>query len=310
VNLDRPIRHVDLNPIFMNTSTAWHGQIELKFNRLADNSLVAEGAAASMPTGTLSERTILSHSYARAPLKVQRPFYPEPDLCQTVLLHSAGGMVGGDQLSYHIDLAPASRALITTAAATKIYRSQGEISHQQIEINIGTNACLEWLPQETIIFNQAKYQQDLRVNLAPGATFCAWEIIRLGRSASQETFNQGCWQNTLEVWQQDKPLWIDRQRLMGEQWNSLQAANSQPILGLFTVIGRPVTTETIEQARALAPKSLQGLEYGATALKNGIVCRYRGSDRAAGQQWFIALWNLMRQQYLDRPACIPRVWQQ
>jgi urease accessory protein len=275
----------------MNTSTAWHGEIALKFDRIAN------------------ERTILTHSYAHAPLKVQRPFYPEPDLCQTVLLHSAGGMVGGDRLSYDIDLAPSSRATITTAAATKIYRSQGEISHQQIEIKIGANACLEWLPQETIIFNNARYQQDLHVDLAPGGTFCAWEIVRLGRSASQETFSQGCWQNALEVWQAGKPLWIDRSRLMGEQWHSIQAANAQPILGLFIVIGRPVAAETIAQARALAPTSFQGHEYGATALKNGIVCRYRGADRLAAQQWFIALWNLMRQQYLDRPACIPRVWQ-
>jgi urease accessory protein len=276
----------------MNTSASWHGEIALNFEKLAD------------------DRTILAHSYARAPLKVQRPFYPEPDLCQTVLLHSAGGMVGGDRLSYQIDLAPASRALITTAAATKIYRSQGAISHQQVEIKIGANASLEWLPQETIIFNQAQYQQDLRVDLAPAGTFCAWEIVRLGRSASQETFNQGCWQNALEVWQAGKPLWIDRQKLIGAQWTSLQAANSQPILGLFIVIGRPVTAETIELARALAPKSVQGSQCGATALKSGIVCRYRGSDRQAAQQWLIALWNLMRQQYLDRGACIPRVWQQ
>ncbi len=276
----------------MNTSTAWHGEIALKFDRLVD------------------ERTILTHSYARAPLKVQRPFYPEPDLCQTVLLHSAGGMVGGDRLSYDIELAPASRAMITTAAATKIYRSQGEISQQQIQIKIGANACLEWLPQETIMFDKARYQQHLHVDLAPGGTFCAWEIVRLGRSASQETFTQGYWQNALEVWQAGTPLWIDRSRLMGEQWHSFQAANAQPILGLFVVIGRPVRTETIAQARALVPTAFQRHEYGATALKNGIVCRYRGADRIAAQQWFIALWDLMRQQYLDRRACIPRVWQQ
>jgi urease accessory protein len=248
----------------MNTSTAWHGEIALKFDRIAN------------------ERTILTHSYARAPLKVQRPFYPEPDLCQTVLLHSAGGMVGGDRLSYAIDLAADSRATITTAAATKIYRSQGEISHQQIEINIGANACLEWLPQETIIFDKAKYQQDLHVNLAPGGTFCAWEIVRLGRSASQETFSQGCWQSAIEVWQAGKPLWIDRSRLLGEQWHSVQAAHAQPILGLFVVIGRPVTAETIAQARALAPTSFQGHEYGATALKGGIVCRYRNGLSRCG----------------------------
>lgn len=275
----------------MKKPPGWQGEIELKFVQSPDNS------------------TILSRSYAVAPLKVQRPFYPEADVCHTVLLHSAGGMVGGDRLSAKIDLSPNSRALITTAAATKIYRSDGEISHQQIQIDIGANACLEWLPQETIIFNQAKYQQDIRVNLAAGATFCAWDIVRLGRSASQETFTEGCWQNALEVWRDGKPLWIDRQKLLGEQWTSIQASNSQPILGVFIVIGHSISSETIDQARALAPKSSQSLQSGVTAVKSGIICRYRGSDRQAAQQWFTALWDLMRQQYLDRSACIPRVWQ-
>ncbi len=58
----------------------------------------------------------------QAPLKVQRPFYPEgPSICQSVLLHTAGGMVGGDCLDYTIYLTAQTQALVTTAAAAKIY---------------------------------------------------------------------------------------------------------------------------------------------------------------------------------------------
>jgi urease accessory protein len=273
------------------SNSAWHGYIDLQFNK------------------STAGRTILTRSYARAPFKVQRPFYPELEVCHTVLLHSAGGMVGGDRLSSQIDLAPQSRALITTAAAAKIYRSTGATAHQQIQIHIGANACLEWLPQETILFNQAKYQQDLHVDLDPGGIFCTWEIVRLGRSASQETFQQGCWQNALEVWQAGKPLWIDRQRLTGEQWSSPQAAAAQPILGLFAIVGQSITPDTVNKARALGPESSSGSQWGATALQSGLVCRYRGSDRQAAQRWFMALWDLLRQQYLGRAACLPRVWQ-
>ncbi len=279
----------------MDIANSWHGQLDLKFHTIEDSS--AE---------QLRHRTTLARSYARAPLKVQRPFYPEPDVCHTVLLHSAGGMVGGDRLSYQIDLAPASRALITTAAAAKIYRSLGPVAHQQIQIRIAANACLEWLPQETIIFNKAQYQQDFRVELGLNAVFCAWDIVRLGRSASQETFNQGCWQNSWEVWQGQQPLWIDRQRLTGEQWHSLQAAAAQPILGLLVMVGVVVNAETISAARSLGPAAG---EWGVTALQHSFVCRYRGADRAAARQWFIAVWDLLRRQYLGRSACLPRVWQ-
>ncbi len=253
------------------------------------------------------ENTILRRSYARAPLKIQRPFYPEPNICHTVLLHSAGGMVGGDRLSYQIDLAPTSQALITTAAAAKIYRSSGAVAQQQININLGANAYLEWLPQNTIIFNEAQYQQNLRVNLAAGAIFCAWDIVRLGRSARQENFTQGSWQNALEVWQEGKPLWIDRQRITGDQWQSLQASAGQPLLGVLVWLGGRVDAKAVAQARLLAPAALR--DWGVTAVAAGLVCRYRGSDRQAVQEWFIAVWDLLRRQYRDRSACIPRVWQ-
>ncbi len=266
----------------------WRGHIDLRFEQQGD-------------------QTILKYNYAHAPLKIQRPFYPESNICHTVILHSAGGMVGGDRLTYEIDLAPDSQALITTAAAAKIYRSNGAVAQQQININLSANAYLEWLPQDTIIFNQAQYQQNLRVDLAAGAIFCAWDMVRLGRSARQETFTQGSWQNALEVWQDGKPAWIDRQKITGDQWQSLQASAGQPLLGILMWLGSTVTAEVVAQIRLLAPQSEIG--WGATAVAGGLVCRYRGSDRQAAQKWFSAVWNLLRQQYRHRSACPPRVWQ-
>jgi urease accessory protein len=272
----------------MNLSPNWQGHIDLRFQRQGEN-------------------TILKRSYAHAPLKIQRPFYPEPNICHAVILHSAGGMVGGDRLSYQIELESDSQALITTAAAAKIYRSNGDFSQQQIAIKLGENAHLEWFPQETIIFDRARYQQQLRVDLAAGATFCAWEIVRLGRSARQETFTEGCWENALEVWKDGKPLWIDRQQITGDRWHSRQATASQPLLGLFVWLGGCVNAELVAQARILAPQN--GTDWGVTALSAGLVCRYRGGDRQAAQTWFIAVWDLLRQQYRQRSACPPRVWQ-
>jgi urease accessory protein len=272
----------------MNLAPNWQGDMDLRFQRQGEN-------------------TILKHSYAHAPLKIQRPFYPEPNICHAVILHSAGGMVGGDRLTYQIKLEPDSQALITTAAAAKIYRSNGAFAQQQISIDVGANAHLEWLPQETIIFDRARYQQQLRVDLAVGATFCGWEMVRLGRSARSETFSEGCWQNALEVWQQGKPLWIDRQQITGDLWHSRQASASQPLLGLLVWLGDNVSTTLVAQARTLAPQNES--DWGVTALAAGLVCRYRGENRQAAQEWFIAVWDLLRQQYRQRSACVPRVWQ-
>jgi urease accessory protein len=269
----------------------WHGQLDLRFARQA-------------------EATQLARSYASAPLKVQRPFYPEQEVCHTVLLHTAGGMVGGDQLSSRLILEPQTQVLLTTAAAAKIYRSNGRIAGQKVDIEVGDDAHLEWLPQETIVFDRALYHQNIRVNLGMGATWCGWEITRLGRSASGEQFLQGQWRNAIEVWQQGRPLWIDRQQLDGspEQWQSLHGLANQPMVGTLVMMGVVVEPDLVQQARALWTGDDADMVCGVTRVQGGLICRYRGSDRQAVRKWFVAVWDLVRRRYRDRAACIPRVW--
>ncbi len=254
-------------------------------------------------------RTEVSQAYAKAPLRIQRPFYPESSgVCQSVILHTAGGMVGGDQLRLDLELGEQAQVLVTTAAASKIYRTAGPPVEQRIQIHIAANACLEWLPQETIVFNQARYHQTMRVELAPGGLWLAWEITRFGRTARAESFEQGQWQAHTEVWQGNMPLWIDRQWLPGSpaQVASLHGLNHCPLVGSFVLIGREVDPKLIQRARELWPGPMT--EIGVSRLAAGMICRYRGTDRIAVRAWFIAVWQLLRVSFLDRAVSIPRVW--
>ncbi|WP_066375722.1 urease accessory protein UreD [Anabaena sp. CA = ATCC 33047] len=274
----------------LHTEKAWHGKLNLVYANRQD-------------------ATELIYNHQQAPLKVQRPFYPEGEkVCHSVILHTAGGVVGGDRLSTNIHLQPHTHALITTAAAGKIYRSNGFQAKQTVDIQIDAGACLEWLPQETILFNGANYRQDLRVKLATGANFIGWEITRFGRSARGEKFLQGEWRSHTEIWQQDAPLWIDRQYLPGNEtvFHSPHGLSSQPIAGSFLYLGSPVSTETIEKSRNL----WLGIgETGVTRLENGFLCRYRGNSTSEVRNWFTAVWQMLRVDNFRRSHCIPRVWQ-
>lgn len=253
--------------------------------------------------------TALIHNSQQAPLKVQRPFYPEgQQVCHSVILHTAGGVVGGDRLSSNFHLQPNAQALITTAAANKIYRSNGLQARQRIQIKVDTGGCLEWLPQETIVFNGAIYRQDLRVELATGASWLGWEITRFGRSARGEKFYLGEWRNHTEVWQEDKPLWIDRQWLAGseEVFHSPHGLAGKPIVGSLVWVGGAVSKEIVEKARL---KWDGEGEAGVTRLENGFLCRYRGCSTSEVRNWFIDVWQLLRMSFLNRGNCIPRVWQ-
>ncbi|MEH1873303.1 urease accessory protein UreD [Nostoc sp.] len=268
----------------------WHGKLNLVY---ADR----QGA------------TQLIYNHQQAPLKVQRPFYPEGQkVCHSVILHTAGGVVGGDRLSSNIHLQAQAQALITTAAASKIYRSNGLQATQTIQMQVDAGACLEWLPQETILFNGAIYRQDLRVELATGGSWLGWEITRFGRTARGEKFYLGEWRSHTEIWQQNVPLWIDRQYLPGseETFHSSHGLAGKPIVGSLIWVGGAVSGEIVEKTRNLWDG--EG-EAGVTRLQHGLLCRYRGTSTSEVRNWFINVWQLLRVSFLNRGNCIPRVWQ-
>lgn len=272
-------------------SGSWQGTLQLTFG-------VEQGT------------TRVLHSHVKAPLKVQRPFYPEGlEVCHSVILHTAGGVVGGDQLATRLELQPKAHALVTTAAAGKIYRTNGLEAQQMIDVHIAPNACLEWLPQETIVFEQAKYRQQMRIHLEPGATWIGWDMTRFGRTARGEQFLAGEWRSQTEVWQNDRPIWIDRQWLPGSEatFDSPHGLAGCPVVGSFAMVGHAVEPDLIHQIRA----TWQGEpgKTGVTRLQNGLLCRYRGHSTVEVRQWFVEAWKFVRSQYVQRPLCIPRVWQ-
>jgi len=274
-------------------SIGWHGSLNLVFAQ-------RHGA------------TQLIHNRAQAPLKMQRPFYPEgPDICHSVMLHTAGGVVGGDRLSLNFQLEPDAHSLITTATASKIYRSNGLEARQNIQMQVAAGACLEWFPQETIVFNGAIYRQDLQVELAPGASWLGWEITRFGRSARGERFLQGEWRSHTEIWQQGRPLWIDRQWLQGgeKMLNSPHGLAGQPVIASLSWVGATVSPEIVGQARSLWTSVERQGEAGVTRLTSGLLCRYRGASTSEVRNWFTDVWQLLRLSFLGRPSCPPRVWQ-
>jgi len=282
-----------LSPSFSSPSKFWTGKLDLQY-------VHQEGT------------TKLSQAIAQAPLKIQRAFYPEgPELCHSVILHTAGGIVGGDRLVQTIELEANSQVLLTTAAATKVYRSEGERSQQIITLTLGENSYLEWFPQETVIFNEAIYQQDLRVELGKNAVFCGWEIIRLGRTARSEQFLAGEWRSRIEIWQAGRPLWIDRQGLQGSlaMINSPNGLNQKAIVATFIWLGNQVETEILTEARELAKSWVKEGEIGLTQTQNdGLLCRYRGNSTTEVKQYFEAIWGLLCQFYRDRSPVRPRVW--
>ncbi|MEA5411562.1 urease accessory protein UreD, partial [Synechococcus sp. BA-120 BA3] len=163
-----------------------------------------------------------------APLKIQRAFAAGDGRCQLPLLHTGGGLVGGDELAIEAELGAGSRALITSVAAQKVYgtvgRSRrvpaGSWTFQTLDFRLAAGADLEWLPQELVVFRDGLFQQTCRVELAEGASWLGAEVVRLGRSADGETLGSGRWRSLLEIRRQGQWELVDRLELGGASLES------------------------------------------------------------------------------------------
>ena len=254
-------------------------------------------------------RTLLSRRRHHGPLMVQKAFYPEgPDLCHTIVLHPPGGVAGGDTLTIEAHLARNARVLMTTPGAGKWYKSLGRPSRQQLRFVLDEETMLEWLPQETIIFDQVEASLSNHVTLTAQSVYVGGEILCLGRQASGETFTQGLLKLHTEIWRDGQRLWGEYGRLAGGDplLQSTVGLGGAPVCATLVVAGCAVTTEVLDAARALpAP---EGVRAGITALPDVLVARCLATHSEAARRYGEALWTQLRPWYAGRAASVPRIW--
>ncbi len=138
-------------------------------------------------------QTRLGDLYQRDPCRV---LFPKPELGeppQAVLLTTSGGVTDGDSLKMTIEIGPGATAVATTQAAEKIYRAAKGGGHCAIDVavRVGEGASLDWLPQETIVFQGARLKRRTVADVEPGGALLACEMVVLGRAASGERFVSG-----------------------------------------------------------------------------------------------------------------------
>jgi len=248
-------------------------------------------------------KTLLAHRRHQGPLTVQRPFYPEGGVCHVYILHPPGGIVGGDRLDLCINAEQHSHALITTPAAGKFYRSNGELAVQNVSIKVEDGAALEWLPQETIIYQGAQLRSAVNVELAQGARFIGWEILSLGRPACGESFDVGLADMSWQVYGQGRPLFLERLHLDAKAFAARWGLQGLSACG--TLFAGPAGAESLAAVQQLIGES-KG--RGVTLIDELLICRAVDdrSDRLRG--FFEQVWAIVRPDSVQRKACAPRIW--
>ncbi|MBM3628331.1 MAG: urease accessory protein UreD [Alphaproteobacteria bacterium] len=242
------------------------------------------------------------------PMRVLLPEPVDDEIPHVVLLNTAGGLVGGDSLRTAIGLGDRARALVTGQAAEKVYRSDGPDVAIRTSLSAGRDAWLEWMPQETILFEASRLDRGLAIDLAAGARCLAGETLVFGRRARGETIARAWLRDRWEIRREGRLAWADAFALRPDEPGALDAP--------FALDGAAAMA-TLAYCGADAPARLEGLRealaghgagIAASCLGDILLVRGLSRDAQALRRAVAEAWRFLRAAGGSLPARLPRLW--
>ena len=254
------------------------------------------------------ERSVLASRRHDGPLVVQKPLYPEGDpVCHAIVVHPPAGIAGGDELGIDVRVDAGAHVLLTTPGAGKWYRSSGPWARQRVAIEAAAGSCVEWLPQETILYESARADIRWQARIEPEARVIAWDVICLGRTGSGEAFDKGELRLETRLTCGGKLAWLERGRIEPSSpiTRSPAGLHSHSVLGTMIVAAPAIDDAWLAACREALPRSG---EAAITRVPGLLIARYRGDSSEAARLYFIELWKRVRLPVMGREANEPRIW--
>ncbi|MBN2741973.1 MAG: urease accessory protein UreD [Rhodobacteraceae bacterium] len=223
---------------------------------------------------------------------------------EVVFLNTSGGLTSGDTLEYSCDLRGGARLVATTQAAERAYRADEGRAEVQVRHRVGAGCWLDWLPQETILFDRAKLGRETVIELAPDAGCLMLEAVVLGRIAMGERVTDLQFFDMRRIERAGKPVFFE------------------PFLLDSNILAQGARSGILGDARAMATLVLctqdaQDAAVSARAVLNepGVVGAVSGFDGKcvirllAREGWPLRRQILRLMECLRRGQAAPRVWQ-
>jgi urease accessory protein len=254
------------------------------------------------------ERTVLAGRTHSGPLHIQKSLHPEGvGICHAVLVHPPAGIAGGDTLAIDVVAGAGAHALITTPGATKWYRSLRLPARQAVALELAAGSVVEWLPQESIVFDGANAHLSLAARLAGDAVLIGMETICLGRTAAGERFRSGFLSVLTDVARDGVPLWRERGEAHGGDplLASPIGLAGEPVTGTLFAVALHVDDALVDACREEKPAVGRG---ALTRLPGVLLARYLGPACEPCRQWMFRLWSRLRPALTGHEAIRPRIW--
>ncbi len=257
-------------------------------------------------------QTRLADLYQRAPCRVLFPDVDPGEPVQAVLLTTSGGLTGGDRLRVDIAAAAGAQATVTAQAAEKIYRSLpgAEPAHIEAHVTAAAGSYVEYLAQETILFDGARLRRRFDADLAPGARLLAVESLVFGRRAMGEHYTRGYVHDAWRIRRDGRLIFADALHLDGNVAAlraapfGFGAANAYATL-IYAADDAPALLESVRER--LIARGIASMAH-ATTREHLLILRLLADDAAALRRALIHCAGILRALAAGLPERLPKVW--
>jgi urease accessory protein len=221
---------------------------------------------------------------------------------EAVIINTSGGMTGGDSFRSAVTVGEDGQAVIASQAAERIYRRRDGLAAIETQLSVASGGRLDWLPQETIVFDRSALRRRVSVDCARDATLLALEATVLGRQAMGETVETAAVSESWRVRREGKLVFADGTRLPANPAKILSGGGTGGGARAFAtlVLLAPDAEAWVESARAILG-AFPG-EAGVSAWNGMLIARLLAGT---GQELRRSLAGLVE---ALRGAPMPRVW--
>ena len=249
--------------------------------------------------------SVLADLYQEGCLKARFPRTSPGAPVSVVLLNSAGGVVPGDRLDQVLTLEAGTEASVVSAGAERFYRGlRGDAPAQvRTTLTLGAGATLEWLPQESILFDATALDRTLAIDMEEDARLLAVEALLFGRAAMGEALHRIQLVDRLRIRRAGRLVWQDAVRLSGDAAALMQhpatGGGAAAVAGIvFTAPEATARLEALRNAMAAA-----GYDAGVTCRDGVLFARLVARDGAVLRERIAAALAVLRTE-----PDLPRNW--
>ena len=252
-------------------------------------------------------KTIITDQYSQVPLYTQKALYYDenlPNMAHLFIMSPSGGILQGDRYRMDISLANNAVSHITTQGATRIYKMNSNYATQLININVGKNCYLEFIPDQIIPFRNSRYYQKVSLNVDPSATLIYSEIIVPGRVAMGELFSYDlCYLKTIAQNTEKKIKFIDNCMLKpkNQNMNTLGMFGNHTVLASVYILTKNEHIQILNKKINSVIKNNDEVSGGSTILPNnsGLLVRLMCNSSEIIKTEIYDIVRIVRKEILD-----------